>query len=1033
MTDSQIQRKFQQAEASRRAGRPEESLRLYEQLLRLEPSHAGALSGYAILLQQLGRSREALERTAKALEAMEPPDPLVLNNCAIVLQRAGQYDAASEAFEQALALAPATLEIQANLATTYLLQGRLNEAELRYLKLAPHLEEAAPWLNLARIALQRGDMEQAEKHLAKAEDLDPTHPDLALLRARLAHQVGDHEAAWQACCRGLTRSPAHQGLWLQLRSLDAAVFDLDQLEKRLLALESLEVRSSCLLAGAVDLCRRHWIWQPLSALERQLAPSLLISPDGIPSSADLFTLLGAAIPQQAHCAAAILLWAQLAQQIKPLEPPAARPRLGRPLRVAFLSSDLRGHAIGHLVVGLFESLPSGAIEWWAYHNCFDDGSSTRDRLQAPFARSIQVAKLSDQELAERIRADAIDVLIDLNQWTADTRVTALAWRPAPVQIQWLGMPGTLGAGRDVDYVIVDPWVVDGTNAEGFSECLLQLPRSYQPNDHQPPDLALCPSREAAGLPAEGPVLGVFNQYYKFSPDTLALWGEILRQLPEAWLWLLEPDSEQLKARVMHQCAAVGIAAERVIFAPKCPQALHLARLRWMDLVLDTWPYNAHTTASDALRAGVPVLTLPGETFASRVAAGILHSAGLGEWVAATPAEYVNKAVAFGAQGRTAIDAAKARVHSTYWASPMVDNAALGRQLEAALLAVFDRAAEGLEPTSLQLNADLSLTPLPFGRQAGGPVPGWMAKGDSAEPAVSTASLPAAAVVAKAEQPDWVNELERGGRTSRLTNLAVLQRQVLQLAEPPGLLDVGRIGSGPHAHDQLAEQQLAGLHKAGAEGVLDGSTTPWHSYKAEDLSSHLPLRDDWLALFPGYNIWGQPQGSHEIKTRSLVQLLPEGASPPRLLYLDLRGCELRALQRCPELLSELALLHCRLAVTPMHQGGSCLWDLGQWLQQQGYVLHMLGGENKRLLRPLGRDDNPQAGRNQLLQIEAVFMPDPLGWMQLEEPRLLALAFFAQALFRSTDVAMRVLEVLDRRDRGSRVAALRTYLEVAGSDA
>lgn len=1025
----QHHRLFEDAEALRRRGKLPEALGRYAQVLALNPRHLAARSGQALLLSLLGRPKDALKEAAEALGGMETPDPLVLSNCAAVLQASGLYAEAAQAYEQAAELAPQVLELQVNLATVYLLQGRIEEAELRFRQLAPQLEDPAAWLNLARIALQRKQLEQASEHLRRAADLDPVHPDLAQLEARMARQQGDHSAAWSACCRGLQASPAHRGLWQELQLLDAAVLNLERLEQLLRKLASLDVHSTTVLTIAVDCCRKHWIWSVLPQLEQRLAAALLERPDGIPDSADLFTLLGADVPQMAHRVAADIHWAHLstlsaASPVKPLE---CRGRAGSTPRVAFLSSDLRGHAIGHLVVGLFERLPKGSLEWWAYHNSFDDGSRTRDRLFAVFDRSINVAKLTDQQLAERIRADGIDVLIDLNQMTAGTRCQVFAWRPAPLQIQWLGMPGTLGAGRDVDYVIVDPWVVDPGNARGFSECLLQLPRSYQPNDHKPPDLDLSPDRDAAGLPEHGLVLGVFNQFYKFSPNTLVLWGEIFRQLPEALLWLLDPGNDQLKGRILQQCAAVGITAERVIFAARCPQAQHLARLRWMDLVLDTWPYNAHTTASDALRAGVPVLTLPGETFASRVAAGILHTAGLSEWVAASPAEYVNKAVAFARLGRGGINAAKTQVHSRYWASPMVDNNTLGRQLEAALLGVYDQTAKGLEPTSQRLLPDLTLKPLAFGRQAGGS---------------ATEVVPVAPAVpqklqmpppgARANQPAWVGELEHGTRAARLTNLVVLQRQVLQMDESPGLLAVGRFGAAQQVHELLAEKQLAQLNSCSAEGVFDGTSAAWHHYQADDLCSHLPLRSEWLALFPGYQGWGALKSAEPVLTQSLAELLAGCQSPPRLADLDMRGSELRALQSNPQILSDLALLQCRVATTPMYQHGSDLFELGAWLKTQGYVLHHLTNENKRLFRPFGTDENPLAGRNQLLQIDAVFIPDPLTWIQLEEPRLLALAFFAHALYRSTDLAMLALQNLDRRDRGSREAALRTYLQAAGTD-
>jgi protein O-GlcNAc transferase len=600
-------RLFQEGQNLHQRGFIPEALRRYGQALEVDPEFAPARIFQALILQTNGQPGKALEEAERALEGMGSPDPGVLINYGVIQKNAGQLDKAAAAYERALELVPELPSAQANLATVYLLQGRLDDAERQFLELSERMEEPAPWLNLARIALLRQRPADVRRCLERAGDLDPTHPDLQLLRARLARDECDEAAAYRACLEGLRRSPAHAELWQQLQSLDPALFDLDALEERLQALTTLEVTSATVLSVAVDLCRKHWLWEALPTLERRLSEALLAPLDRSPSSSDVFTLLGADISQRAHLGAASGCWRTLTAPAAPLQP-APTPRQlasGEKLRVGILSSDLRGHAIGHLVVGLLVELPHTAIEWWAYHNAFDDSSTVRDRLRQPFDRAVNVARLDSAQLAQRIRDDGIDLLIDLNQMTAMTRVEVMAWRPAAVQIQWLGMPGTLGAGPAVDYVIVDPWVVNEANADGFSECLLQLPRSYQPNDHLPPDLELCPSRTAAGLPEEGVVLGVFNQPYKFSPDTFALWARILQQCPEAWLWLLDPRTDALRERMRHQARCHGIDPERLLFAPHCPQEQHLALQRPHHLLRRParWRAGAHAPRTHLRRPG----------------------------------------------------------------------------------------------------------------------------------------------------------------------------------------------------------------------------------------------------------------------------------------------------------------------------------------------------------------------------------------------------------------------------------------------
>jgi predicted O-linked N-acetylglucosamine transferase (SPINDLY family) len=383
------------------------------------------------------------------------------------------------------------------------------------------------------------------------------------------------------------------------------------------------------------------------------------------------------------------------------------------LRVAFLSHDFRQHAGGTLVIGLLENLPRTGIEWWAYCNSIEDRSSIRNRARGAFERFINVARLDDAELAEKIHDDEIDVVIDLNGMTGGSRIGALAYQPAPVQIVWKGMPGSVGTRAGVDYIIGDPWVITETNRNGFSESVIRLPRSYQPNDHEAPDLDLAGERADHDLPAEGFVFCNFNQLYKLSPDTFARWCEILQQTEGSVLWLLRPKSTALEDRLKALAERSGVDPGRIVFAPPMPHGRHVARIRHADLVLDTWPYNAHTTCSDALRAGVPVLTIPGHTFAARVAAGVLDTCGLRDWIAADETAFVDKALAFAARPRAEIDRAKQTVFETYWGSEMVDNAKLGAYFETLCTEVVEQARTG-RVADFDIAADRSIRRSPFG-------------------------------------------------------------------------------------------------------------------------------------------------------------------------------------------------------------------------------------------------------------------------------------------------------------------------------
>jgi protein O-GlcNAc transferase len=376
---------------------------------------------------------------------------------------------------------------------------------------------------------------------------------------------------------------------------------------------------------------------------------------------------------------AIAAWTR-ARTASPVGPAIVRQR-GARMRVGYLSTDFHDHATAHLAAGLFECHDANRFETFAYAADRDDGSAMRKRLRAAFAHWRDVRELDDAQVADVMRKDDLDVLIDLKGHTRGTRLPVLGYRPAPVQIHYLGFPGTL-AFEGIDGTIVDATVAPD-DAE-FAERALRLPVCYQVNDHR---RALPPSmrREDAGLPRDALVLACFNQTYKLTQPFVAAWLDVLREHDDAVLWLGVPHA--LARRNLAEFAArCGIDAARVIFAPMLDQPTHLARLQCADLALDVLPYGSHTTGSDALFAGVPLLTCRGTTFAGRVGASLCQAVELPELVCESLDAYAARLRALCAD-RASLRHYKEHLVRGRATLPLFDTPAFTRHFERLLEAV----------------------------------------------------------------------------------------------------------------------------------------------------------------------------------------------------------------------------------------------------------------------------------------------------------------------------------------------------------
>ncbi|WP_290870871.1 UDP-N-acetylglucosamine-peptide N-acetylglucosaminyltransferase [Aquabacterium sp.] len=371
--------------------------------------------------------------------------------------------------------------------------------------------------------------------------------------------------------------------------------------------------------------------------------------------------------------------------------PGERPRI----RLAYLSCDFHQHATALLMIEMLEAHDPTQFELHAYSYGADDGRGMRQRLSARFDHFTDIQSLSDAEAAQRIHADGIDILVDLKGYTARTRTMVLTHRPAPLQVNFLGYPGTLG-GQVCDYLISDRFITPELSAADYSEALACLPHSYQPHGRQHTHLP-APSRATLGLPEDGLVLCCFNQSYKFTPEVFGIWCLLLEAAPQSVLWLLA--NPQTEGNLRQEALQRGIAPHRLVFAPDAPQEAHLARLQQADLVLDTAPYNAHTTASDALWAGVPVLTWAGDTFASRVAGSLLHAVGLPELVTHSLGDYAELALSL-VETPERLQTLRDKLAASRLQAPLFDVAGYTRDIEALFTAMWARHAAGLPPAAL---------------------------------------------------------------------------------------------------------------------------------------------------------------------------------------------------------------------------------------------------------------------------------------------------------------------------------------------
>lgn len=681
-------------------GRLEESAASFERALALKPDFAEAANNLGGILHKLGRYAEA-ERHYQRVFELRPESAQPQFNLAKLAQEQADPEEAMRRYRAAIELEPRNADARNNLGNVLRAQGRLEEAEACYraaLAIAPG--HAAARNNLGNILRDLGRLEEAREWYAKALQIEAGPAEAYANMADILREKGRPQEALRWLQQALEARPDFPEAYCQLGQL------LQEQGRREEAVacfrRALESRPDYpeALAGLLHQMQHLCDWSRFDELSQRMRRLIAAGGDArLPPFAMLALELGPA--EQLRCAAN---WARLG--FGPLA--ALRARLGfapRPaaaekLRVGYLSGDFRAHPVAHLCTGLLELHERARFEVTGYGIGPDDASAARARMIRACDRYADLRGLSHEAAARAIHADGIDILVDLSGYTQWSRPAILALRPAPVQVNFLGFPGTLGADF-ADYLVADRFVVPPGAEAHYAEKIAFLP-SYQPNDQRRPAPGAA-ARAAHGLPADAFVFCCFNQSFKILPRQFDAWMRLLAALPGSVLWFTQSNAG-VPGNLRREAAARGVDPARLVFAPWLAGdvADHYARLGLADLFLDTAPYNAHATASDALWAGLPVLTCPGETFASRVAGSLLSALGLPELIAGSGAQYERRALEL-ARDPAALAALRAKLARRRAESALFDTARYVRSLERAYREMHRRRLAGEPPASFEVS------------------------------------------------------------------------------------------------------------------------------------------------------------------------------------------------------------------------------------------------------------------------------------------------------------------------------------------
>ncbi len=714
-----------------RLGRSEEAIKSYQTALRQKPDYAQAHNNLGNVLWRLGRREEATASFERALK-FNPELADANNGLGNALFERGDIEDAIARYKKALALNPNSVDALNNLGLALRKQGA-NEEALGYftraLKLKPDF--IAAWNNLGATLVDMREFEKAVEVHGRALQVDPNSPDTHNKLGNALSELGRIEEALASYNRAGVLDPGSAGVQ---NNIGLALLTSGRAEEALAAFTratelqpdfadahlSRGVALAYLRqpAEAIDAFSRALAIQPSQALaraQRLLQQALICDWEGMAQDAAEIPALGVSggvVPPFARlslvddpaaqriCAERFVAERYLAPPPKQPPPPTQYlPKRPQKLRIGYFSGDVRDHAVMYLIARVLELHDRERFAVHMYSYGPDRADATRTRIMRAVDAFHDIRSTRDASVVELARSEGIDIAVDLTGHTQRSRSALFAQRLAPVQINFLGYPGTIGLPA-IDYIVADKIIIPEAARAHYTEQPIYMPHAYQANDDTRPIAEKSITRAEAGLPDTGFVFCSFNNSYKVTPAEFDIWMRLLASNEGSVLWLLKPDDLAVE-NLRRAARARGIEPERIVFAPGLALADHLARHQLGDLFLDTFTYNAHTTASDALWAGLPVVTKIGRGFAARVAASLVTAVGLPELITESEEAYFDLADRL-AKDPAMLDALKRKLAGNRLSAPLFNSALFARHLEQGFDAAYQLYLDGRGPMAIHV-------------------------------------------------------------------------------------------------------------------------------------------------------------------------------------------------------------------------------------------------------------------------------------------------------------------------------------------
>jgi predicted O-linked N-acetylglucosamine transferase (SPINDLY family) len=671
-----------------------ESIECYTRAIALKSDHLFSIYNRAGAFLALGNLESAL-RDYQLSEKIDPNLFLAKYNAGAVLQKMGLKKEALECFLRVLMIQPSHVESLYN-AGCILLEEKKYKQSLEYFDRALRVNNSIAEIHNNRAtALQKlGDKFNALKGYQYALSINPKMADANCNYGILLADFNRHEEAANSLKMGISLGASSASAW---HVLGMSQSELGKKKEALASLQkamTLDSDEAGLLSDMLHMKMKLCDWEGLGELRKRVIEQ--VDSGLVPVNPFSFITSFDDLLRQRKAAEKYvkeLFGSQNSSVAKPLK------KSGGKIRIGYYSSDFQEHATMHLIVEMLLAHSHDDFEWFAFNLGDKEEGVMRARVQRAMDHFIDVQDWSDEQIAQKSRELNIDIAVDLKGFTGNSRFGIFYRRCAPIQVAYIGYPGTCGASC-IDYIIADRIVIPEKYACGYTENVIRMPGCYQANNSKRKTSAMELTREDVGLPRDSFVYCSFNGNYKITPEQFDRWMEILSEVKNSVLWVYV-DSDIAQENLIQAALARGVDSRRLVFAKPMKNEEHLARYKLADLFLDTYPCNAHTTASDALWAGVPVLTHAGQSFASRVAASLLSALDMPDLITHSPGEYVARAVEIG-DSRARLNDLKDRLGYNRKNADLFDGKLFAENLEMAFRVVYERYLNGLEPTALNM-------------------------------------------------------------------------------------------------------------------------------------------------------------------------------------------------------------------------------------------------------------------------------------------------------------------------------------------